>query len=113
MTIARIRCQVLEVPARDDWRPRADHPRDLLPWADPYIASLMNRLEDRYNVGEPAADDLSDPFAPDGELWLPAAGDDWEDAFVPRSIDALRQRWHPAVYGGFPLLDDLQDGVME
>jgi hypothetical protein len=116
VTIARIHCQVLEIPSGYDWRPRTNRPRDLLPWADPYIASLMSRLEDRYNVSEPAEDDLSDPFAPDDDSWLPPAGDDWEDAFVPRPLDAPRYRWHPPVYGGFPLLDDLperEDGVME
>lgn len=106
MTIARIHCQVLEVPARDEWHPRHDRPRDLLPWADPYIAKLISRLEDRYNVEELDAD-LSDPFAPDESSWQPAAGDDWEDAFVPRSLDTPRHRWHPPVFGGFPLLDDV------
>ena len=108
MTIARIHCQVLEMPAREDWRPRtADRgqPRDLLPWADPYIAQLIRQLEDRFDV-EDALADLSDPFAPDDEDWLPLAGDDWEDAFIPRSLDAPRRRWHPPVYGGFPLLED-------
>lgn len=109
MTIARLHCHVLEVPPCDDWRPRAEQPRDLLPWADPYIARLIGRLENRYNV-ELEDDELSDPFAPDEAAWQPAAGDDWEDAFVPRSLDMPRRRWHPPVYGGFPLLNDLEEG---
>jgi hypothetical protein len=107
VTTARIHYHVLEILPRDDWRPRASRPRDLLPWADPYIASLMCRLEDRYNVDEPAADDLCDPFAPEDESGLPPTGDEWEDAFVPRPAGAPRFHWHPPVYGGFPLLDDL------
>jgi hypothetical protein len=106
VTTARIHCQVLEMPVRDDWQPRSGQPRDLLPWADPYIARLIGRLEDRYNVEATDDDDLLDPFSPDNEPWLPA-GDDWEDAFIPRALDTPRHRWHPPVFGGFPLLDDL------
>jgi len=106
VTIARIHCQVLEMPDREDWLPRTDlgQPRDLLPWADPYIAQLIHQLEDRFDVEDSLAEPC-DPFAPDDEDWL-LAGDDWEDAFIPRSLDAPRRRWHPPVYGGFPLLED-------
>jgi hypothetical protein len=114
VTIARIHCQVLEVPAKDQWHARSGRPRDLLPWADPYIARLIHRLEDRYDVEHFADDDLSDPFVPgedeaaDEAKWQPTPGDDWEDAFIPRSLDAPRRPWHPPVYGGFPLLDDVE-----
>ena len=116
MTIARIHCQVLEIPARNEWRQRGERPRDLLPWADPYIARLISRLEDRYEVEDRADDDLSDPFVPDdSELedeapWQPTLGDEWEDAFIPRSLDAPRRQNFPPVYGGFPLLDDSDAG---
>ena len=43
---SRIRCHVIEVPTQDDWLARrGGGPRELLPWADPYIAALMNKLE--------------------------------------------------------------------
>lgn len=105
----RVHCQVLEVPAREDFLPRrGGRPRDLLPWADPYIAGLIQKLEDRYETGWP---DSSDPFAEDDDLLGAADFDppsaEWrEDAFRPRPLEAPRQRWYSAVYGGFPLLDD-------
>jgi hypothetical protein len=106
VTIARLHCQVLEVPERDDWNPRSVRSRDLLPWADPYIATLIHRLEDRYNVDDAAESDC-DPYAADAAAWQ-LAGDGWEDAFIPRSLDIPRRRWQSPVYGGFPLLDDAQ-----
>jgi hypothetical protein len=41
-----VRCQVVEVPADQTFGVRQP-PRDLLPWADPYIARLLvhHRLE--------------------------------------------------------------------
>jgi hypothetical protein len=101
---ARIRCHVLEVPAQDDWLSRrGGGPQELLPWADPYIAGLMRRLEDRYS-----GDDSSDPFASEYESLSAAAFDDgWqEDAFMPRPVESLRFHSYPPVYGGFPLLED-------
>ena len=45
-----VRCLVLDTPAGEGSRPRGqDWPRDLLPWADPYIATLMDRLEQQYD----------------------------------------------------------------
>jgi hypothetical protein len=109
VTTTRVRCQVLEVPAHDGWLPRRERcrPRDLLPWADPYIARVISRLEDRYNIDD-KANDLSDPFSADDRRVNPAVLDDgWEeDAFMPQPAGAPRWRWHPPVYGGFPLLDD-------
>jgi hypothetical protein len=104
---ARIRCQVLEVPAQDDWLSgRRGGARELLPWADPYIASLMRRLDGRYNRDEET--DESHPFAWDEEPAGAAAFDDgWqEDAFMPRPVESLRFHSYPPVYGGFPLLED-------
>jgi hypothetical protein len=112
MPATRIRCQVLEVEREDDWLPlswssQRSAPRDLLPWADPYIASLIHRLEQRYDSDD-AAVDLCDPFAADDAPFCHAGCDDgwWDDAFMPRPLEASRQRWHPPVFGGFPLLDD-------
>jgi hypothetical protein len=105
---ARIRCRVLEVPAQDDWLSRRGcGPRELLPWADPYIAGLMRRLEDRSAPGD---DDASDPFAFDDatsspEFDPPSA--DWQqDAFMPRPLEPLRVHSYPPIYGGFPLLEN-------
>jgi hypothetical protein len=145
MTYGRVLCQVVETPARgarrvwaheqspdyhDEWMPaEQDWPRDLLPWADPYIAVLMLRLERQYDwVG--VADD--NPFDDAPTL---AAGDwqvlSWHDDFLaddafaalagnPWQDDAGRPGWHagrrsefPPVFGGFPLLDDVTDGLDE
>lgn len=120
---ARIRCQVIEVPSQDDWLARrGGGPRELLPWADPYIAALMQKLEGRgmrpqeFENSDPFDTDSfkSDPFRNDcfvedaEEIAAGAAFDDgWqEDAFMPRPLEALRFHTYPPVYGGFPLLDD-------
>ena len=104
---ARIRCQVIEVLTQDDWLSRrGGGPRELLPWADPYIAALMRRLDGR----AVAADEFeaSDPFEPAGEPASSAVFDDgWqEDAFMPRPLEAPRFHSYPPVYGGFPLLEN-------
>jgi len=104
MPRTHVRCQVLEVPTHDRWvRTADDWPRDLLPWADPYIAHLIRRLEEQY------ADDGGrfDPFLAD-DAPFHSADEAWtDDAFVPEPLEA----WGPAeflpVFGGFPLLDDL------
>jgi len=106
----RIRCQVLEVPDHEEWLQHGrGAARDLLPWADPYIARLMHRLEDRYAT-DGADRDSSDPFA-DGrfaqrENFDPPSASWQDDAFMPRPLEAPRCRWHGLVCGGFPLLDD-------
>lgn len=111
MPATRIRCQVLEVPTTGNRLDRRQcGPRDLLPWADPYIAALMRRLEDRY--AGPDESELSDPFATDdcvADSW--AFDDGWqEDAFMPRPVESLRFHSYPPVYGGFPLLENELDG---
>ena len=114
--MTRLHCQVLEVPAQDDWLPRrSDCPRELLPWADPYIARLIYRLELQYSV-DGAEADVADPFVADDAPWtLPeeTAEDDfgdWEDdAFLPPPHGMHRFHWYPPVYGGFPLLDDVAE----
>jgi hypothetical protein len=99
---ARIRCQVIEVPSQDDWLSRrGGGPRELLPWADPYIAGLMRRLEDGFEAA-----DSSDPFN-DEPTSLAIFDDGWQaDAFMPRPLEAPRFHSYPPVYGGFPLLED-------
>ncbi len=103
---SRIRCHVIEVPTDDDWLSRrGGQPRELLPWADPYIAGLMRKLHRR---GATAEEGASDPFEPDGADASVAVYDDgWqEDAFMPRPIETPRFHSYPPVYGGFPLLED-------
>ena len=109
---SRIHCQVLEVSGIENWRPRQSRPRDLLPWADPYIARLIQRLESRYNA-DSDEEDLSDLFAADDSPWLPPEFDDWdgmedwEDAFMPPPLEVPCYCDQLPVYGGFPLLDDI------
>ena len=107
---SRIRCHVIEVPSQDDWLARrgSGGPRELLPWADPYIATLMRKLEGRGGGGVHDFVDESDPFADEEEITAGAVFDDgWqEDAFMPRPLEALRFHSYPPVVGGFPLLED-------
>jgi hypothetical protein len=104
---ARIRCQVLETPTHDQWLTRGGGgPRDLLPWADPYIAGLVRRLESRYSTADER--DVSDPFADGSSTSDATAFDDgWqEDAFMPRPLDVPRFHCYPPVVGEFPLLEE-------
>ncbi len=104
---ACIRCQVIEVPSQDDWLSRrGGGPRELLPWADPYIAGLMRRLEHRFAAADEK--DPSNPFADDEEPASLAIFDDgWqEDAFMPQPLETPRFHSYPPVYGEFPLLED-------
>jgi len=112
VTTARIRCHVLEVPDHDDWLShRSPQPRELLPWADPYIAGLMRRLDQRYARFEDA--EISDPFTADEPAGSSIFDDGWqEDAFMPRPLEAPRFHSYPPVYGGFPLLEE-EDGLAE
>ena len=105
-----LRVQVIEVPTNPHGRDDGSWPRDLLPWADPYIASLLGKLEHHsqavadYPIGrseitlyELAADE-----------WL---GDDWienTDDGESEILDEELPKMRP-VFGGFPLLDDLDD----
>jgi hypothetical protein len=90
--------QVLETDADDSFAPA----RELLPWADPYIASLMGRLEQH----EHGHDDETWDYEP-----LDDEADEEEEVLrdeLPEDDD-----WHldreprfPPVYGGWPLLND-------
>jgi hypothetical protein len=96
---------VIETPKDDHWPSRSGAgPRELLPWADPYIAGLMRRLE----RGIAGADDnvRSDPFEEEGAAEGDWFDDGWqEDAFMPRPLEAPRFHSYPPIVGGFPLLD--------
>lgn len=111
----RIRCHVIETPANDHWPRRSGTgPRELLPWADPYIAGLMRRLEGGFGEGE--AQDACDPYVCLAPTASDERSDEWlddgweEDAFMPRPYVAPRIHSYPPVIGGFPLLDAELDG---
>ena len=95
-----IRCQVLEIPAVDDIDPRDEGtwPRDLLPWADPYIAALMMKLHRQRGETERLLDDELTLYQFAAEQWQEEGDTNWPDL-------SARQDF-PPIYGGFPLLDD-------
>jgi hypothetical protein len=127
MVTTRIRCQVLEIPTQEDWSSRRGRPRDLLPWADPYIAGLVRKLEERFDapaewegvgsrgagvggrgsgVGGRAAESQVAHGVSDLPLDDPF-DDGWqEDAFMPRPLEEPRFHCYPPVVGGFPLLEE-------
>ena len=45
MVAHNIHCTVVEIPQTTDLTQRRLSARDLLPWADPYIAGLIRRLQ--------------------------------------------------------------------
>ena len=100
-----IRCQVLEVPTLDDITPRDEGswPRDLLPWADPYIASLMIKLERQRGATERLLDDDFTLYQFAAEQWL---GDEWKSDADANWPDLASRNEYPPIYGGFRLLDD-------
>jgi hypothetical protein len=107
MSAIRVHCQVVEIPAIDELEPQDEGtwPRDLLPWADPYIASLMMQLGRSRGETEGLLDD---------ELTLSRfAADQWHDDSwkAPLSVPAdrtaaFRDPPFPPLFGGFPLLED-------
>lgn len=89
-----VRCQVVVLPAEFDQmsheEKRTTRPSELVPWADPYIASLVHKLQDevreerrllreasamaqRVRSGRPAASglrgELEAPYADDASEW--------------------------------------------
>jgi hypothetical protein len=97
----------MEVPVAPQLATHRERPRDLLPWADPYIAVLMERLEDRFGQHLEAYVP-AEPPAEEDEPWSPPEDYDWQDdAFRPDLPPNSRLSWDPPVYGGWPLLDDL------
>ena len=88
--------QVLETDADDSFGPA----RELLPWADPYIASLMGRLEQHEHGHDDETWDFD--YEPEGT----------EEEEVERNELPEDDDWHldresfPPVYGGWPLLND-------
>lgn len=43
MALSKTRCTVVEIPVSSQGGPDDAPPRDLLPWADPYIARLLSK----------------------------------------------------------------------
>lgn len=43
MASSNVRCTVVEIPVSSQGGPDDAPPRDLLPWADPYIARLLSK----------------------------------------------------------------------
>lgn len=136
----RIHCQVLEAPT-PEWssltrsgRGGQSH-REILPWADPYIAQLMQRLESRFDAEERFAEErnaeesnaeesnqrdatgAADDSPWPGRQW----SGDWDgdsdlDAEFSslETSDGLTNHALPAVHGGWPLLNDVPgDGMRE
>jgi hypothetical protein len=80
-----IRCTVVEVPAMSEgFVPRDRGFRDLVPWADPYIAALVERLRRVAALEE----ELNAPEV-SGELPPPLDKEDrddrWEADWSPRN----------------------------
>ena len=106
MRLPQIHCQVLEVPALDDITPRSEGtwPRDLLPWADPYIAALMLKLERQRGQTEGLLDDEFTLYEFAAEQWL---GEEWQEGDEDSDWPDIAERTeYPPIYGGFRLLDD-------
>ena len=112
MISPRIRCQVVEVPAGAhlESQPADGLPSDLLPWADPYIAALLEKVERDYWADDEAVS--FDERSP--------ADDDECDAALEEEAAAMYGKFFPLldepapvgnelprIYGGWPLLDDL------
>jgi hypothetical protein len=84
--VRTIHCTVVEVPAMSDpFFPDSGGFRDLVPWADPYIAALLERLR------RAAADEESEARARDAACELPPPldtdnrGDKWQADWSPRN----------------------------
>ena len=115
---ARIHCHVLEAPAHEwssEWnsltrgRGSQSH-REILPWADPYIAQLMQRLESRFDAeacSTSSFDRVEDSPWP-GREW-----DGSEDESFAEPFDAVSSQALPAVFGGWPLLNDMPSSGMQ
>ncbi|QDU27701.1 hypothetical protein ETAA8_27900 [Anatilimnocola aggregata] len=98
--------QLLETAAEGDAFLPA---KELLPWADPYIAALVGRLEAQDEEENETWDFDAEALDKDAEEAEDAAHYWLSDELAPEDDD-----WHldrapavPPVYGGWPLLNDL------
>ena len=106
MRMGRIRCQGVEVPKYTPSSRMTDGCcRDLLPWADPYIAALMAQLE-----GHEDEADISESRNPrDGSNCYSAVDGNWsdDDSVLDDELDDAGSHLdYPPVIGGWPLLND-------
>jgi hypothetical protein len=80
-----IHCTVVETDAMSDPFPHPDGFRDLVPWADPYIAALLEKLrrqaadEEFDTLGGDPACELPPPLDKDGR------GDKWQADWSERN----------------------------
>lgn len=105
-----LRVQVIEVPTQGQGREDGNWPRDLLPWADPYIASLLGKLE-KHSQGAsdcPYSREDIKLYELAAQEWL---GTDWNDASSETANidDETTIAEMRPVFGGFPLLNDLDN----
>jgi hypothetical protein len=82
-----IHCTVVEVPAMSDpFLPQPREFRDLVPWADPYIAALLEKLRQRAVFEDELAARVSAELPPPldkndrGDAWRA----DWSERNWPR-----------------------------
>ena len=94
----KIFCTVIRVPVADDNSMRASNPRqnlprldsrpsDLLPWADPYIARLVTKLQDEVRderTQSRVVSRISDTCLAELEPPSPSTENDWEWQNEPR-----------------------------
>jgi hypothetical protein len=111
MRTGRIRCQVVEVPKFTPSSRMADGCcRDLLPWADPYIAALMAQLEGQLSDAELSESHPRSQNTLDGSDSYSAADGDWsddDDSVLADELDDTGSHLdYPPVVGGWPLLND-------
>lgn len=110
MTTRCVRCQVFVIRGqreeKDRPRSRGHLRRDLLPWADPYIAGLVRQVvdsieaeaQDKFNPGFAPADDADPDHDFPWEVWQ-------DDAFMPQTKEYGAEPSWP-VFGDYALLDD-------
>lgn len=108
MRWGRVRCQVVEVPQFAPYS-RLDESccRDLLPWADPYIAALVAQLDGQKEEADISASrtfsDGSPPYSMAEDGWL----NDDASAISDDGLDEHGSHLDfPPVIGGWPLLSD-------
>ena len=76
MVARKVHCMVIEIPASETEEVRVSEVRDLLPWADPYIAGLVQRLKSEIEAEYPR-NEATPPLAvppmeferPDNDTW--------------------------------------------
>lgn len=75
-----IYCTMIGVPAMSDHLgPRTGGFEDLVPWADPYIAALIEKLRRAADFAASMEEEDSESDGPTGELPPPLNGDGEQD----------------------------------